>query len=384
VSDIEGLRAVAVVLVLLFHADVPGFAGGYVGVDVFFVLSGYLITRLLLRERLDRGRIALGDFYARRFRRLLPASTLVIAVTILVSRWVLSPLLFEETVRDGIWAAGWLANVRFILVGHDYLALEGFESPLLHFWSLAVEEQFYLLWPFLLLVAGLRTGTGQQAAQRLLRRITALLALVLAASFVASVSLTRTDQVLAYYSLPTRAWELAVGGLLAIAVVRGARFTWAGTAALGWIGLAAIVTSGTLYTLETPFPGWTAAVPVLGTAAVIAAGERGGSRGPVRVLRWQPLQVLGRWSYSLYLWHWPVLVLGEAAAGRPLTAAERAGALVLSVVLAWVDLPRGRGSVAARAQPRAARPRLRVRRGARDGHDRRGRRRRHDRPDDRR
>jgi peptidoglycan/LPS O-acetylase OafA/YrhL len=329
-ADIEGLRAVAVVLVLLFHFDVPGFAGGYVGVDVFFVVSGYLITRLLLRERIDKGTIAFGDFYARRLRRLLPASTLVIVATVLASRWLMSPLLFESTAWDGVWAAGWLANMRFITVGMDYLAAEGVESPLLHFWSLAVEEQFYLLWPALiLLVAWGRRGDVS-------RRVGIALAVVVGASLAASIVLTRTHPVIAYYSLPTRAWELAIGGLLAVAAVRGVRFPRRTSTIAGWLGVVAVVASGMLYTLQTPFPGWLAAVPVLGTAAIIVAGDADSRVGPVWFLRWRPLQFLGKLSYSLYLWHWPVLILGEHAVGRALTATERVGAMGLSILLAWV------------------------------------------------
>jgi peptidoglycan/LPS O-acetylase OafA/YrhL len=328
-ADIEGLRAVAVALVLLFHAEVPGFAGGYVGVDVFFVLSGYLITRLLLRERELTGTIRLGEFYGRRLRRLLPAAGLVIVATLVASRFLLPPLMVAPTATDGLWAAGWLANVRFIQVGLDYLAGGGAESPLLHYWSLAVEEQFYLLWPALILLVASWRGRSVE------RRVGWTLGVVVAASFVASVWLTRSNAVLAYYALHTRAWEFGIGAALSLAVVRGIAIPARARAALSWAGLAAIVGAGVTYTLATPFPGWTALLPVLGTAAVIVAGDRGDEVGAGRVLRLRPLQVTGRLSYSLYLWHWPVLVLGGHAVGRGLAGSERAGLLALSAVLAW-------------------------------------------------
>ncbi len=327
-QDIEGLRAVAVVLVLLFHADVPRFAGGYVGVDVFFVLSGYLITRLLLLERASTGTIALPSFYGRRLRRLLPAAGLVIVVTVAASRLLLPPLQVGPTATDGLWAAGWLANVRFIRVGLDYLAGGGAESPLLHYWSLAVEEQFYLLWPAVILLV----ARGRRGGER---RVGWMLVAVTAASFAASVAVTRSNPVLAYYGLPTRAWEFGVGAILALAGVRQVRLAQVPRILLSWGGLVAVVLAGVTYTLATPFPGWTALLPVLGTAAVILAGEGGYAGGANVLLRLAPLQLLGRLSYALYLWHWPVLVLGEHAIGRTPTGLERAGMLLLSGVLAW-------------------------------------------------
>lgn len=328
--DIEGLRAVAVVLVLLFHAEVPGFAGGYVGVDVFFVLSGYLITRLLLRERRATGTIRLLDFYGRRLRRLLPAAGLVIIATMVAARFILPPLLVSETAIDGAWAAGWMANVRFIRVGLDYLAGGGAESPLLHYWSLAVEEQFYLLWPALILLV------ARSARAHIERRVAGLIAVVSVGSFVASVLLTGSNPVVAYYGSHTRAWEFAFGAALSLVVAQTVRWSAATRAVLGWGGLAAIVTTAVTYTLGTPFPGWTALVPVLGTVAVIAAGDGGDAGGVGRVLAVRPLQLIGRSSYALYLWHWPVLVLGEHALGGTTTGPERAALLLLSAVLAWV------------------------------------------------
>jgi peptidoglycan/LPS O-acetylase OafA/YrhL len=329
-TDVEGLRAVAVGLVLLYHAGVTGVPGGYVGVDVFFVVSGYLITALLLREREATGTIRLREFYARRLRRLLPAATLVVVATVVAARVLLPPLLVDAVATDGVWAATWLANLRFVLIGTDYLAAEGAESPLLHFWSLAVEEQFYLVWPLLVLAV---------ARGRRPHRLVALtVAVVLATSLVASVVLTRTSPVVAYLAPHTRAWELAVGAALALAAARGVRLPARAAAVVSWAGLVAIVVAGVTFTDATPFPGWTALLPVLGAAAIVLAGEHDDRTGAGAILRHRPLQSVGRASYSLYLWHWPVLVLGGHALGGEATAAERVGLLALSGVLAWATL----------------------------------------------
>ena len=325
--DIEGLRAVAVVLVLLFHAEVPGFAGGYVGVDVFFVLSGFLITRLLLDELRRTGTIRLREFYARRLRRLLPASSLVIVSTVVGAWFLAPPLLFAPIATDGLWAAGWLANYRFIGQGLDYLAAAGAESPLLHFWSLAVEEQFYLLWPALILIVAF----GSVVQMR--RRVGVLLTVVVAASLTVSIVQTVSEPVVAYYALHTRAWELGLGGLLAVAAPLTARVRpWAGTV-LSALGLVVLVGTSVYYTTATPFPGWTALAPVLATGALLVGGQVADRRGVGRLLYLPPLQALGKWSYSLYLWHWPLLVMAEHAYGATLTVWHRLGLLAVTVLL---------------------------------------------------
>ena len=318
--DIEGLRGIAVLVVLLYHAGVPGFDGGYVGVDVFFVLSGYLITKGLVTELRASGTIRIATFYARRFRRLLPASTLVLVVTVIGARFVATPMVADSVARDGLWAAGWLANQRFIAVGLDYLATDAVESPLLHYWSLAVEEQFYVLWP-LLLLAAVKLGRGTSRTVF----VTTLWTVVIV-SFAWAVALSGTNATVAYLSLPTRAWELAAGGLLAVT-------TWQlrpGVARLAAIGgIAAIVASAVLFDAATLFPGPMAAIPVVGTAAVILAGA-GGWSPAARLLNVSGLQRAGTLSYSLYLWHWPVLVLTAQWLGRELQLTEALACLVVS------------------------------------------------------
>ena len=299
--DVQGLRAVAVLLVVSAHVlGVP--RGGYVGVDVFFVVSGFLITGLLVDEHARTGRIDLREFYARRARRLLPAAALVLAVTNLLAWLVLSGERARQVLSDGLWAGAFLANARFAALGTDYFDETRPPSPVQHFWSLAVEEQFYLVWPCVLLVllTSLRRRLG----------VLVVVAAVTAASFAWSVAATATDATAAYFSTPVRAWELGAGALLALAVRAGLPRPGrrAGTA-LAWAGLTGITAAALLLDERTPFPGSAAALPVAGTLLVLV----GASAHPLLV---HPVATrLGGLSYSLYLWHWPVGVIAAALLG---------------------------------------------------------------------
>jgi peptidoglycan/LPS O-acetylase OafA/YrhL len=305
--DIEGLRAVAVLLVVLGHAGVPLVAGGYVGVDVFFVISGFLITSLLVRELRGTGRISLPRFYARRALRLLPASTVLVAAT-LVGAWLwLSPLRFTEFGRDAAAGAVYLSNVRFALAGTDYLASADPPSPLQHLWSLAVEEQFYLLWPALILAV---TWGG-----RSLRRLAVTLAVLSAGSLILSITETQRSAPWAYFGAHTRIWELGLGALLALGAARLERLAPRVAATMGWAGLAAIAVAALAYDDRTAYPGVAAMLPVAGAALVLAAGCADPVRGARMLLATGPLQVIGRLSYGWYLWHWPVLMIAPAALG---------------------------------------------------------------------
>ena len=347
--DLEGLRGIAILLVLLCHVGIPGAEAGFVGVDVFFVLSGFLITGLLIEERERTGRIGLGRFYARRARRILPAAALVIASTLLTAQLVLSPLDVPRVADDALAAGLSLANVRFALDATEYFAPVD-PSPLLHYWSLAVEEQFYLLWPALLLAAAWlgRPRLGMAAVALA----------VLFGSFLLCYEMTAASGTWAYYSLPTRAWQLAAGGLLALAAPWISRVPRLVAGSAGWAGVVVLGASLGLIQPTTPYPGIAAVLPTVGTLAIIASGLVAGSR--VRIgLGWAPFRALGRISYSLYLWHWPVLILGPSVIGLPITEEGAVGAdlpvrlglvvvaLVLSVVT-WrvVEQPFRRGRLA--------------------------------------
>ncbi len=334
--DIQGLRAVAVVLVLLYHAGVPGLPGGYVGVDVFFVISGFLITGLIVREIERSGRLSLTRFYARRARRLLPATALVFVAVAAVTVEVLPVSQWRAVAGDMVASALYVVNWRFAELSVDYLAADTASSPLQHFWSLAVEEQFYIVWP-LLIVALLwwsRRRSGVLSRGRL-----ALGLLVIALPSLAwSVHLTGADPGRAYFVTTTRLWELTVGALLAVGLTRVGRLPLVVRVALGWVGIAAIAAAAVLFDVRTPFPGIAALVPVLGAAAVIAAGT-GDGRGRLAPLELAPMQDVGALSYSLYLWHWPVLIGAQAfwgTPGEPLRVPTALLAIGFSVVPAWL------------------------------------------------
>ncbi|HEV7963180.1 MAG TPA: acyltransferase family protein [Actinoplanes sp.] len=328
--DIEGLRAVAVLLVVLSHAGVTAVAGGYVGVDVFFVISGFLITSLLLREVESTGRIAIGRFYARRALRLLPAAGLVLVATVLGFRLWLPPVRVGEFAKDALAAVGYFANFRFAWTGTDYLSAGNPPSPFQHFWSLAVEEQFYLAWPLLII--------GTVALFRRRRRVLAVvLTLVVGASFVLSITETARSAPWAYFGPHTRVWELGVGALLAVGATRATRIPVRLAAGLGWLGLVAIGAAAATFDDATAYPGWLAAVPVLGAAAVIAAGIGGRPLcGAGALLELRPMPTIGRLSYSWYLWHWPVLMIAPAALGIAGTARNNLLLAAGALGLAWL------------------------------------------------
>jgi peptidoglycan/LPS O-acetylase OafA/YrhL len=307
-NDVQGLRAIAVLTVIASHASVPFLQGGFVGVDVFFVISGFLISQLLFREVERSGRISIPGFYARRARRILPAATVVTVATIVASAIWLSAIDLLEVVKDALWSTFFLANVHFAAVGTDYFAQENPPSPLQHYWSLSVEEQFYLLWPALLLLLVL------VARRRALPRRLVLVAMLVitVASFTWSVVHTASDPLAAYFSTTARAWELGVGALTALVATRlAARWSARLRGLVCASGLVAIAVACLTYSDSTPFPGYAAALPVVGSALVLLAGAGGHQTQPrlIRGLGVLPMRTVGDWSYSLYLWHWPVLVI---------------------------------------------------------------------------
>ena len=342
-GDIQGLRGIAVLLVLLFHASVPGFKGGFVGVDIFFVLSGYLITGNLLREVKSTGQIRFKEFYARRIRRLLPASVLVLFTTLIVVAIWFPPLLLPGAAVDISSAGLYVSNMDFAIRATDYFSNSTIPSPVLHFWSLGVEEQFYLFWPLLVAFA-----TWKKRNKSF--RVFLLSIFVFATSLTFANLLLKTDQPWAFFSLPSRAWELILGALLASLAQGVSRLPRFIAMIGGLVGLGLVIFSGLTQSDPLKFPGSTALTPTLGAFLIIAAGSVKEITLPSRILSFKLLQRIGKISYSLYLWHWPVLVIPQVIAGNHLTLAKRLLLALLSIVLAviterFVERPFRRGFV---------------------------------------
>jgi peptidoglycan/LPS O-acetylase OafA/YrhL len=325
-ADIQGLRAVAVLLVVLDHAfKIP--RGGFVGVDVFFVISGFLITGILVREQGRTGGISLMGFYARRLRRIMPAAVLVAALTAVAGYAVWFRPRADQNLLDAIASTLWVSNWHFAATGTDYLASAGTPPALQHYWSLAVEEQFYVVWPWILLLAGSALATRLFGARARLWIVSAVVLLSFAWALVFTAAMPR----IAYFDTIGLAWELGVGALAALVYTRIARLR--GTRWLGITGLVLIVISAFLIDPSWPFPGPWAALPVLGAAAVLVAPAHGSELHLLtnRVMRW-----IGDISYSLYLWHFPVLIIGASVLG-PLTWWQGALGILLSLGLAQLS-----------------------------------------------
>ena len=317
ILEIQGLRALAATLVLIFHAKFV--SGGFIGVDIFYVISGFLITGLLLRELNTSGRISLKAFYLRRSKRLLPASFLVLFVTALFAWLVLPPISRGSIGRDLIATTLYISNYLFAWWENDYQNLNSTPSPFIHYWSLAVEEQFYIFWPlFIIALAKLKSA----------RKFLIGFSLVTVTTFALGVWLTIVAPIWAFYSLPTRAWELSVGALIALlpALRRQNPF-------LAILGVIALLISALWFDERTAFPGFYALLPVLGTAALLSS--IGAWPKPLKWLATNRISIwLGKISYPLYLWHWPVLVLPIALFARDLLLWERIAALIVTVALA--------------------------------------------------
>lgn len=330
--EIQALRALACSLVVLYHVVPLRLPGGYIGVDVFFVVSGFLITGHLVREVERTGGVRLGTFWARRARRLLPAALLVLVTTALaVFVWVpqtyWQPFL-REVGASALYVENWVLSGDAV----DYLAHTNAASPAQHYWSLSTEEQFYVLWPLLIV------GSVWLAARIRLHRRTVVLALLGAltvASFGYSLWTTRTSPPQAYFTTPARAWEFGLGGLLALLAATPLAGAHRFRAVVSWLGFGAIAVSAFAFTAATPFPGTAALLPVLGTVAVIWAGAPRDDWSPTAVADFGPVRFLGDVSYSAYLWHWPLVVIVPFALGHEMGTVAKVGVLVATVALAW-------------------------------------------------
>ena len=316
ILQIQGLRALAALLVTIFHARLM--PGGFIGVDIFYVISGYLITGLIIREIDKTGRLDLNLFYQRRIKRLLPTSVFVLFVTAIVGMFVLPPITRDALGRDLFAAAAYISNYLFAWWQNDYQNLNATPSPFIHYWSLAVEEQFYVVWPIFILFL---SRYGKKAILNGVAIVTAL-------SLLLSIYQTQTSPIWAFYSLPTRAWELGVGALLLFTPEKYLRNRY-----LPWLGVIGIAIASINFDESTAFPGINALLPVAATAVLIGTipiwPRFFNDLSNNRLAQW-----LGAISYPLYLWHWPALVLPSSALGRPLRIRERIFCILLTIVLA--------------------------------------------------
>lgn len=339
--DIQGLRAIAVSLVLLSHAGFTWASGGYIGVDVFFVVSGFLITSLLVKESFATGTISLAGFFSRRARRILPAATAVTVVTA-IAAWLWFPITrFEAVMNDALAVVAYVVNYRFVVENTEYLNADALPSPFQQYWSLAVEEQFYLVWPLALLCLLLAFRRRPEVARR---AAIGFVVLAFVVSLITSVVITASSQTTAYYATHTRVWELAGGAFLALTLPTWRKVPQAIALACGVIGLIAVLAAGFSYDDTTAFPGYAALAPVLGTMLLIVGGTARGTNAVTRLLSTPPFQYVGKISYSLYLWHWPLIVLGPLALGVTPSVGLNLVLLAVAVGVAqlsytWIETP---------------------------------------------
>ncbi|GAA2081806.1 acyltransferase [Aeromicrobium tamlense] len=333
--EIQALRAAAVLAVVLFHLWPGRLSGGYIGVDVFFVISGFLITSHLMREVERRDRVDLAQFWARRARRLLPAAYLVLFVTAIGVLVWLPPAQWTQNFREIIGSTLYVENWVLAIDSVDYLAADGVPSAVQHYWTLSVEEQFYLVWP-LLIVGALALARRRGWARA--KAVLVVLSVVTVTCFLFSLWLTSQHPQLAYFATPARAWQFGAGALFAVALVDRIRLPRRTAIAASWLGFGVIAVCALVYDESTPFPGTAAIAPVLATLLVIAAGTPSGRLSPTPIMAWRPVQVTGDLSYSMYLWHWPPIILLPEILGEEMGLWPRVGILLGTFVLAWLTM----------------------------------------------
>jgi len=328
--EIQALRAFAVALVLIFHLWPAQLSGGYIGVDIFFVISGYLMTRQLLREVEVTGSLSVSAFWARRARRLLPSSLLVLAISALASfAWApvgLWKQFFRELVASTLYVQNW-ALARDAV---DYFSANAVPSPVQHFWTLSVEEQFYFGLPLLFLLVLVLSPRSAPLTKRRALRVT--IALAATSSFAYSLWWTASEPLTAYYSTATRVWEFGAGALLSFEPPAARPLA---RRCVAWSGFALCIGGVLVIDRQTAFPGAAALLPVLGAAGLIWAGDGGGRFEPARWARWRPVQFIADISYALYLWHWPLIVLLPLLLDRALGSADKSVIVGVSILLAW-------------------------------------------------
>jgi peptidoglycan/LPS O-acetylase OafA/YrhL len=330
-SDIDGLRAIAVLAVLFFHTDVPGFSGGFVGVDIFFVISGYLITSILLKE-INSKQFSIAKFYERRIRRIFPALFPVIAFTLIVGIYLFDPNALNDLGQSVTATTLFFSNILFWLKS-GYFASPSLQKPLLHTWSLSVEEQFYIFFPLTLIMI----------RRYLKSRFFLWIMVAFIISFILSIYELRYNQEATFYLVPTRAWELLAGSILAMGVLPNLSKSWQKNL-FALTGVILIIYSIFYYTEATPFPGLAAFPPVLGSALIIYSGMGEGTYPAQKLFTARPLVFIGLISYSLYLWHWPLIVSVKYMLFKPLSGYEKVGIILMSLgiaVLSWkyIELP---------------------------------------------
>ena len=318
-ADLQGLRAIAVVLVVGYHLWPERIGGGFVGVDVFFVLSGFLITGHLVAEAERSGAIRLREFWARRIRRLMPAASIVLVSSFVLMLALVPQSLWQRTVSEIGASALYVQNWMLVAGSVDYLGAENSPTLAQHFWSLAVEEQFYLVWP-LLVVLGLALRPGRRT-----------LAIILGVVFAGSLVYSIVGDASSYFNTGARAWEFAAGGLLALVPQRDAVPRLA--VPLGWIGIGLVLWSAFTFTTATPFPGYAALVPVVGTVLAIHAGRSSSRLSAGHLVSARPLTMLGDHSYAIYLWHWPLVIVTPYVLGAALTLPAKLVIVMITLAL---------------------------------------------------